>query len=184
MTYHRLFFYKHLPDINQRQWVGCASHFHQLKMNSKITKNPTASIYRFFTISTRERQLFVEAVLWLGICQIALLLPFRWLARHLGGHMKKASDILLPDKKQTLVFDISSAINRAAYYIPWEVKCLAQAIAGKFMLRCRKIESTLYLGVAKEKESQLKAHAWLRCGQQIVCGERGMEGYTVISIFG
>lgn len=183
MTYHRLFFYKHLPGINQRRWGDCTSHFHQLKMNSKTTKNSTASIYRFFTMSNRKRRQLVEAVLWLAICQIVLLLPFRWLAPHLGAQMKKTPDIHLPPKIQTLVSDISEAINRAVYHTPWEIKCLAQAMAGKFMLRCRKIESTLYLGVAKEKESQLKAHAWLRCGQQIVCGERGMKLYSVISTF-
>lgn len=43
---------------------------------------------------------------------------------------------------------------------------------------------SFYLGVAKEKKEQLKAHAWLRCGRQVVCGERGMARYTVIATFG
>jgi hypothetical protein len=141
-------------------------------------------IYRFMALSGRERRLFVEAVLWLSLCQLALLLPFRWLAPHLEARMKQAPDTNLPSRMHTLVSDISQAINRAAHHIPWEAKCLVQAIAGKFMLRCRKVESTLYLGVAKESKDQLKAHAWLRCGRQVVCGGRGMACYTVISTFG
>ena len=132
---------------------------------SRTEMSPMTYIYRFMALSGRERRLFVEAVLWLGFCQLALLLPFRWLAPHLGARMKHA-------------------ISRAAHHVPWNAKCLVQAMAGKFMLRCRKVESTLYLGVAKENENQLKAHAWLRCGRQVVCGGRGMMCYTVISRFG
>ena len=136
-------------------------------------------IYRFMALSGRERRLFVAESL-----QLALLLPFRWLSPHLGARMKQAPDTNIPSSMHTLVSDISQAVNRAAHHIPWKAKCLVQAMAGKFMLRCRKVESTLYLGVAKENEDQLKAHAWLRCGRQVVCGGRGMACFAVISTFG
>ncbi len=76
--------------------------------------------------------------------------------------MKQAPDTSLPSRMHTLVSEISQANSLAAHHIQWEVKCLAQAIARKFMLRCRKVESTLYIGVAKENEDPLKALAWLR----------------------
>jgi hypothetical protein len=51
------------------------------------------------------------------------------------------------------------------------------------MLRRRGAASTLYLGLAKDRETQLQAHAWLRCGERILTGQRGMAGFTVISTF-
>jgi hypothetical protein len=50
------------------------------------------------------------------------------------------------------------------------------------MLNRRHIDSTLYLGVAKEKGS-LIAHAWLRCGSRYVTGKEGVEKFTVVSTF-
>lgn len=100
-------------------------------------------IYRFMALSGQEHRLFVEAVLWLSLCQLALLLPFRWIAPYIGARMKQASDTNLPSRMHTLASEISQAINRAAHNIPWNAKCLVQAMVGKFMLRSRKVESTL-----------------------------------------
>lgn len=150
----------------------------------KIRNSHTNGIYRFLSISKQEYLLFIEAFLWIILCQTALLIPFRLLTPYLGTHMLNTPYIPLPAKLQKKVSTISIAINRAVYYMPWKVKCLVQAMAGKFMLKHRKIESTLYLGVVKNNEIQIKAHAWLRCGDQIVCGEQGIERFTVISIFG
>jgi len=52
------------------------------------------------------------------------------------------------------------------------------------LLRDNHIESTLYLGVGRDKEAdnQMTAHAWLRCGPYSVCGGRG-EGYAIVARF-
>ena len=51
------------------------------------------------------------------------------------------------------------------------------AIAGKMMLKRRKIPSTLYLGITRdvEKENSLKAYAWLRSGIHILTGNKGLS---------
>jgi hypothetical protein len=51
------------------------------------------------------------------------------------------------------------------------------------MLKCRGVHSTLYLGVAKEGEKGLSAHAWLRSGTLVLTGGPGKERFTVISTF-
>ncbi len=67
--------------------------------------------------------------------------------------------------------------------MPWQSKCLDQAIAAHQMLRRRGVPSTLYLGVAKEGDSALSAHAWVRCGRLLVVGGEGRHRYTVVNTF-
>jgi len=52
------------------------------------------------------------------------------------------------------------------------------------MLRRRRLVSTLYLGVAKDENGSLSAHAWLRCGRRILTGDSGAEQFKIISSFG
>ena len=78
---------------------------------------------------------------------------------------------------------ISWAVVTMSHHLPWECKCLVQAIAGKKMLQRRRIGSTLYLGVAKEGENALVAHAWLRSGSMILTGARGRDRFAVVSTF-
>ena len=51
------------------------------------------------------------------------------------------------------------------------------------MLEKRGIESTLYLGTAKDESGELIAHAWLRSGPYFVTGAEGMEKFTVVGKF-
>jgi hypothetical protein len=51
------------------------------------------------------------------------------------------------------------------------------------MLGRRNVQSTLYLGLAKDEKDQMVAHAWVRCGNKIVTGKAGMERFTVVACF-
>ena len=59
---------------------------------------------------------------------------------------------------------ISQAIHIVSKYTFWESQCLVKAIAAMRMLEKRGIESTLYLGTAKDESGKIIAHAWLRSG--------------------
>ena len=141
-----------------------------------------ARLAKFLRRTPAERRLLVEASLWLALCRAAVrLLPFRWIAPHLGRHMTDTpSDGAAGD--EALLRRVSWAVAAAARHVPWEAVCLPQAMAAKAMLRRRGIASTLYLGVAGNED--MAAHAWLRAGGRIVTGRRGVERYTVVSTFG
>ena len=68
-------------------------------------------------------------------------------------------------------------------YTFWESQCLVKAIAAMKMLERRQIESTLYLGTAKDEKGKLIAHAWLRSGPFYITGAEVMEKFTVVSKF-
>lgn len=73
---------------------------------------------------------------------------------------------------------VASKVNRSANNTPWESKCLVRALTAQKLLKRKKIESTLYLGVGQEN-GKMTAHAWLRVGQMYVTGGNG-EGYAVV----
>ena len=137
---------------------------------------------RFFGMKT-GRGLTLEAVALLAFFRIALhLVPFRRLATLMGRPMAESpATTSAPERDQAR--RVGGAIMRCASHLGWARNCLAQALAGQLMLRRRGVPSTVYFGVALEGETELSAHAWLRCGEQIVTGRAGMERYKVISCF-
>ena len=143
----------------------------------------SAVLSKLIRLSWSEYLLLAEACLWLGIARLAVsILPFRCLAPWLGKHMVESPGTGVPACEEHLK-RISWAIVATSRHLPWKCKCLVQAIAGKKMLQQRGIASTLYLGVARERESALTAHAWLRSGSRILTGARGRNRFTVVSTF-
>ena len=139
-------------------------------------------VIKFFKKPLEGQILYLEAAIWLGMSRLAILiLPFRWIAPFLGRHMANSGKNEYRDR-QTVIF-VSRAILDMSCHLPWECKCLAQAISGKMMLRRRQIPSTLYLGVAKKEDGDLNAHAWLRAGDIIILGGGGLERFAVVSTF-
>ena len=138
---------------------------------------------KFLRLSNSERWSLAESLVLLGIARLALLMmPFRYLEPFLGMHMAESPNTANPYYRD-LVERVSWAVRTASRYLPWECTCLAQAMAGKSMLKRRGVQSTLYLGVAKDSEKNLKAHAWLRSGNVTVIGSQGMDQFSVISTF-
>ena len=92
------------------------------------------------------------------------------------------TDFYVHDLDKEILHLISKAIHMVSPYTFWESECLVKAFAGMKMAERREIESTLYLGMAKD-ETGLIAHAWLRSGTFYVSGSEGMERFTVVSKF-
>lgn len=111
---------------------------------------------KFFRRSSAEQRLFIEALFWLGVSRLAILVaPFRRIAPFLGQTMVETPADATP--ASAVPTRISWAVRTAGRYTPWESKCLAQAMAGKMMLKRRGFPSTLYLGLLKEREKGLSA---------------------------
>jgi hypothetical protein len=138
---------------------------------------------KFLELTASRRILLIEATFWLIAARVILLtVPFRTIAPYLGKFMTK-SPKAVASLPEDLIGNISWAVATASRHLPWDCWCLAQALAGKAMLKCRGVPSTLYLGLTKADEAQLQAHAWLRCGELILTGRQGMESYTVVATF-
>ncbi len=130
--------------------------------------------------------MFTEAWLWLALARTMLLfLPFRKLAPILGEKIPPPAD--QEDKhheQDDKLLRIGTAILRAGNKSPWRTECFEQALAGKFMLKTRCMPSTVFFGVSKNRrKGNFNAHAWLRCGNCIVTGDKHLEQFTVIACF-
>ncbi|QHS58128.1 lasso peptide biosynthesis B2 protein [Chitinophaga agri] len=125
--------------------------------------------------------LFTEAWCWLGVARLLLVfMPFRKIVPLLGDSIP--ADPTAPVTKTIRPQRIRAAIRRAAACAPWRTKCFEQALAGKLMLRYRKLPGVVFFGVNKNG-NKMNAHAWLECNGIIVTGHTGIDEYTVIARF-
>ncbi|WP_368659560.1 lasso peptide biosynthesis B2 protein [Metabacillus halosaccharovorans] len=126
--------------------------------------------------------LLLESFFYLGVGRYLKNIPFSKVAPSLGSHMEETTfDSSTVDQK--VLANISQAIHIMSRYTIWESQCLVKAIAAMKMLEKRKIESTLYLGTARDESGQLIAHAWLRSGPYYITGFEEMAKFTVVGKF-
>lgn len=138
---------------------------------------------KFLKLSWSEKILFIEAFLLTGIIRFAIVfVPFKKVAK-VFGKINEESIEHVSDSDKLIINKIIWAVNVIGRHTPWESKCLVKALTGQIMLKNRKLDSTLYLGVAKDEENKLIAHAWLRCGADIITGDDVREKFTMVAKF-
>lgn len=138
-------------------------------------------IKRFILLDYTTKKVLFEAFIFLGWARILKLLPFKKIVHILGDHMEETNYSQCGNIE--ILRTISRAIHIMSRYTFWESQCLVKAIAGMKMLERRQIESTLYLGTAKDDTGKLIAHAWLRSGSHYISGSEGMEKFTIVGKF-
>ncbi|ASZ16763.1 hypothetical protein OA45_03975 [Bacillus sp. UMTAT18] len=136
----------------------------------------------FLSLNMETKLLLLEAFIFLGWARVLKSITFSKVAPSLGDYMNETSVAQIQPHGDTLK-KVSEAISIMSRYTFWESQCLVKAIAGMKMLEKRHIESTLYLGTAKDNHGELIAHAWLRSGSFYVTGSEGMEKFTVVGSF-
>jgi hypothetical protein len=140
-------------------------------------------LHGFWQRPGTEKWLFMQAYFGLGAAWLAVrLLPFRWLAPHLGKQMTESPMEVLPEHVR-FIHQVTWAVQRASELTPWPSVCLPQAITAKMLLRQRGLASTLYLGAAFDETRAFTAHAWLRCGPFYVAGGMGHRQYGMLASF-
>ncbi|PFN07045.1 lasso peptide biosynthesis B2 protein [Bacillus cereus] len=139
-------------------------------------------VRKFLALNKKTKLLFVETFFLLGWARILKMIPFSKVAPFLGKKEVETTFALNEWNKETLK-EISRAIHIMSQHTFWESQCLVKAMAAMKMLEKRGIESTLYLGMAKDEEGELIAHAWLRSGSYYITGSEGMERFTVVGKF-
>lgn len=126
---------------------------------------------------------FLEAYIYTGVARAFILfMPFNKLRKRMGKSKSESrEDVEVNDYR--VAKRINWIVTQAAKYTPWSSRCLVQALTAKKMLTRRSIPTTLYLGVKKDIENNMKAHAWVRCGTYIVTGGMNKDEYTVVAKF-
>ena len=123
---------------------------------------------KLYKISTEKKGLLLLAASLLIIVRISLFaFPFKMLIKRIES---------LQNKKQTYratqMFsceNIGWAVRVASRYMPF-AKCLTQALAVKLLLIWQACPGQLCIGVSKNNDGMLEAHAWVESDGQIVIG--------------
>lgn len=140
-------------------------------------------ISKFLKLSWSEKILIIEAFFLTGIIRFAIVfVAFNKLAKIFGNVNEESIEIVNDAEKETIK-KVGWAVNIVSRHTLWESKCLVKALTGQIMLRNRKLGSTLYLGVAKDEDKRLIAHAWLRSGTVILLGDDVKREFTMVAKF-
>ncbi|WP_238162705.1 lasso peptide biosynthesis B2 protein [Cohnella sp. AR92] len=133
-------------------------------------------------LPSEKKRLLAEALVFLAWARALKMLPFSRLKLSFGRPMAETPHVH-PLEQERLIRRISEAVRVMSRHTLWESQCLVQALAARKMLERRKLDSTLYLGTAKDKQGKLIAHAWLRSGPVYLTGARERRLFTTVASF-
>ncbi len=131
------------------------------------------------------RRTCCEAFFYLFLAKLLIwFVPMRFFAQSLGIKNAEILQIDVTPYHHTLL-TIKRSIQAISKNLPWNSKCLDQAMAAQWMLARRKLPSTLYLGLKKSECAKVKydAHAWVRCGNQPLVGCHLNVSYVVVGTY-
>lgn len=138
--------------------------------------------------------IFVKAPVklkWRLVQVLILSAYYRWLILH--RDFKKISNKLgiyqlenniEPDEMQLKeVTLIARAIGMVCSHTWWKSECLVRAFVASYYMKKKNIPGTVYMGVSRNEEKKMIAHAWVMCGQYSVTGGKG-DKYAVTGFWG
>lgn len=134
-------------------------------------------------LESGKKLLLLEACFYLAWARVFKALPFSKVSSALGKPMEESA-WTEAETQSALLLNISYSVHLMSRYVWWESMCLVKAIAVMKMLQRRQINSTLYLGAARDASGKLIAHAWLRSGSLYLTGQEEMDKFTVAMTFG
>ena len=128
---------------------------------------------RFLRLSKRERLLLFQAAISIFLIRLSLpLLSLRNVHR-LAIKITWLSDEPLSADR------IVRAVRSAARFIPGST-CLVQALAARSLLIRHGYNPLLTIGVAKNENNRLGAHAWVTCKDEVLIGGHEAANYTAL----
>jgi hypothetical protein len=134
-------------------------------------------IRKFLHLSLIDQRLIIKSVFLLVAIKIGLsLLSFKTLLSFLD-RIKQESIGKESNQKLSLERTVW-AVGVASKYVPLAT-CLTRALATQVLLAQQGYSTSLHIGVAKGKEGQLEAHAWVESQGQIIIG--GLEALSRFS---
>ena len=104
----------------------------------------------------------------------------------MGDHLENRQlSVLVPPEQMRKAWDIGRLMSSVGKNVPWECKCLSEALCVKWLLNHYQIPSVFYLGAMLDPEAEkgMKAHAWVTVGHYVVIGGPVHRDYQVVATF-
>lgn len=140
---------------------------------------------KIFLKMDKEMKILISKAFYLtGYYRFSILfVPFNKLAKRIGTISLESTiepeEVFIP-----YIRKVRKAVMMTGKNTPWESLCLVQALTVQKLLKKKRIDNTVYLGLFKDANSKVLAHAWIKCGNKVVVGEKGMEKFSVVAKFG
>ncbi len=139
-------------------------------------------LVKFFVLPLRKKILLGESLLLIWLIRLSLwLVPFRWLNKRLAS---VSSDLNNNRIDWLVIKDVTRSVKSCSRYVPY-ASCLTQALATRTLLQLKGQNSRLQIGVNKDENDKLEAHAWIEIDGKIIIGKLPRHHrYTVLSSSG
>lgn len=125
-------------------------------------------LIKVFQLKAKDRQLLINTYLLLALVRLGLwLLSFQTLRQFLA----KINQASFPERETTELNQVIWAVDLTSRYQLGGVKCLARALTTQLMLSRRGYSAELRIGVVKQENNQLLAHAWVESNGEVVIGK-------------
>jgi hypothetical protein len=134
----------------------------------KLFPHSIRRIRNFLTRSSMEQRLVLRAA-WivLGVRLGLWLLPSRVILRRIARLVHAAGGKKQPNSPELRA--IVWAIVTVSEFIP-RASCLTQALAAQVLLARHGYSSQLQIGVGRDEQGKLQAHAWVESAGRVVIG--------------
>jgi hypothetical protein len=117
-------------------------------------------------LKSDNRNLLIYTFILLNLVRLGLWrLSFAQLQRYLD-RISQTGRSLEIYRIQTLIW----AVERSSRYSPGTVKCLARALTTQVLMRRQGYSSELRIGVAKNQQGVIQAHAWVVYQEHVIMG--------------
>lgn len=134
----------------------------------------------YFIRYNEKRRLTLAIYALTAYCRICMLfVPPEKLQKHWGKAGEESKPVETQANYQYCA-RVGKHVNHIANKTTWESKCLVKALTARKLLMRKGISCTLYLGVGKDENQKMIAHAWLRSGECFVTGGNG-SGYSIVA---
>ena len=135
----------------------------------RIEVPSVSALRKFLRLPSKNRRMLVTALFVVALIRLGLkALPFQKLLVLLNRLAERPRGWKDPDPlyERRVLWAVSAAARRLLRNNP----CLTQAMAVQLLFRRNGLPAELHVGVAKDEQGLLKAHAWVESNDEVVIG--------------
>jgi hypothetical protein len=123
-------------------------------------------VRQVLSFEASEQLLYLKSLLLVSAIRLGLwLLPFAVLQRLIA----KTLPAPVKSPQANVMGQIANSVRVASRFVP-QATCLTQALATQLLLGRKGYPARLQIGVTKNDEGRLQAHAWLESREAVVMG--------------
>lgn len=133
---------------------------------------------KFIHFSPGDQWLLIKSGMLMVSIRLGLwLYPFQDLQRMLETHMRKK----FFQAGQSELERVAWSIRAVGKCLPFAT-CLVQALTAQLLLSRRGHQVALHIGIAKDKQGKLDAHAWIEYQGKVIVGSvDNLSNYTLLT---